>query len=201
MAAKTPAAFKFTIKASRELTHERQDNDTAFAKYLAALRPLIDQDKLGCILAQFPHSFHPTVPSSEYLKLLRERMGDLPVMVEFRNARWHHPRVYEFLRESNLGFCCVDEPKLRGLLPPVAELTSDIGYVRFHGRNAAKWWQHDEPHERYDYTYTDDELAEWVPKIRKLLEEASDVFVFCNNHWQSQAITTARQLRLLLEDG
>jgi uncharacterized protein YecE (DUF72 family) len=201
MAAKTPPEFKFTVKASRQLTHEREENSAEFSEFVAALQPLIDRGKLGCILAQFPHSFHPTIPSSEYLKLLRERMADLPVVVEFRNARWHHPRVYEFLRENDLGFCCVDEPKLWGLLPPVAELTSDIGYARFHGRNAAKWWKHDEPHERYDYTYSDDELVEWVPKIRKLLVNASDVFVFCNNHWESQAIATARQLRLLLDNG
>ncbi len=41
------------------------------------------------------------------------------------------------------GFCCVDEPQLPNLLPPLAAVTSKIGYVRFHGRNSAKWWQHE----------------------------------------------------------
>ncbi|GAI79724.1 unnamed protein product, partial [marine sediment metagenome] len=31
-----------------------------------------------------------------------------------------------------------------------------------------KWWQHEQAYERYDYSYTPEELSEWVPKIRKL---------------------------------
>ena len=33
-------------------------------------------------------------------------------------------------------------------------------------------WRHDEAWERYDYSYSDEELEEWVPKIRQLDEEA-----------------------------
>jgi len=103
------------------------------------------------------------------------------------------------LREQALGFCCVDEPRLKGLLPPIAEATSNVGYVRFHGRNAAKWWQHEQAYERYDYTYSKEELGEWTPKIQKLNQAAEIVFVFANNHYRAQGIDTARQLRLLLE--
>jgi len=35
-----------------------------------------------------------------------------------------------------------------------------------------KWWQHDEAWERHDYSYTDDELLKWLPKIRRLDQEA-----------------------------
>ena len=56
--------------------------------------------------------------TSDKFRTEHDSMGELRVVVEFRNARWHHPRVYEFLRENNLGFCCVDEPKVPGLLPP-----------------------------------------------------------------------------------
>ena len=52
----------------------------------------------------------------------------------------------------------------------VLAVTAPITYVRFHGRNAAKWWRHEHAHERYDYLYTEGELAEWVPKIRELAE-------------------------------
>jgi hypothetical protein len=30
-----------------------------------------------------------------------------------------------------------------------------------------KWWRHDEAWERYDYTYGDEELQEWIPKIHQ----------------------------------
>jgi len=198
MARKVPEGFLFTIKAPQELTHQREDNESAFVRFRRALVPLIQEGKFGCVLAQFPYSFHATSRNRDYLRLLRERLGGLPVVVEFRNARWLTPETFAFLREEGLGFCCVDEPRLKGLIPPIAEVTSTVAYVRFHGRNAAKWWRHEHPWERYDYTYSEEELREWVPKIRHLEEGAERVFLFANNHWRGQAIGTARQLKMLL---
>jgi len=120
------------------------------------------------------------------------------VVVEFRNMEWIKPQVFDLLRQLSLGFCCVDQPRLRGLIPPIAEVTGPVAYVRFHGRNAAKWWRHDEAWERYDYSYTTEELAEWVPRIKSLDEQAEQTFAFANNHWQGQAVDTARQLKMLL---
>ena len=199
MAAKVPADFVFTLKASGELTHQRTDNEAAFAQFVAALAPLIEAGKFGCVLAQFPYSFHATEANRDYLRFLREHLEDLPVVVEFRNAKWLTAENSALLRENHLGFCCVDEPRLKGLIPPVAEVTAETAYVRFHGRNAQKWWRHDEAWERYDYTYSDEELSEWVPKIKDLAGQAEKTFIFANNHWQGQAVGTARQLTMLLE--
>src|SRR5438874_5794878 len=38
----------------------------------------------------------------------------------------------------------LDEPRLPGLPPPTAEVTSQVSYVRFHGRNKEKWWRSEE---------------------------------------------------------
>ncbi len=198
MAKKTPEGFLFTVKANQGMTHEREGNKETFEKFRASLRPLLERDKFGCVLAQFPYSFHNNRENRDYLRLFRQRMGDLPVVVEFRSRGWISPDTFELLRELDLGFCCVDLPRLKGLIPPIAEVTSSIAYVRFHGRNAAKWWQHEQAWERYDYSYSEEELREWVPKIKELEEKAESVFVFANNHWRGQAITTARQLKMLL---
>lgn len=123
----------------------------------------------------------------------------MPVVVEFRNARWLREDVFGWLRSHGLGFCCVDEPPLPNLLPPIAEATSNIAYVRLHGRNKEKWWQHEHAYERYDYTYSPEELEEWLPKIRYLDSMAERTFVFANNHWQGQAVSTIRQLRMMLD--
>jgi len=200
LAAKTPDDFLFTLKAHQDMTHERGKENGVFTEFVESLEPLIDSGKFGCILAQFPSSFHPGGDSVDYLRMFRERLGTLPLVVEFRNRGWLSEQTFDFLRENGLGFCCVDEPRLKGLIPPVAEATSSIGYVRFHGRNAKKWWQHKEAWERYDYTYSEEELEEWVPKLRKLEENTDKTFVFANNHWQGQAVQTARQLRMLLPD-
>lgn len=194
MANKVPDAFVFTIKAAQEMTHARERNDEIFARFQNALAPLREQNKLGAVLAQFPHSFHADDTARDYIRWFREQLERLPVVIEFRNKEWLSPETFEFLRVHGLGFCAVDEP----FFPHVAEVTSDIAYVRFHGRNAQKWWQHEHAYERYDYTYTHQELLEWTPKIQQMNALAETTFVFANNHYRAQGIDTARQLKLLL---
>ena len=201
MADKTPPGFLFTVKAHQDMTHKRTDNTPVFEAFRLAMEPLQVVGKLGCVLAQFPFSFHATAENRGYLGEFAERMAPLPWVAEFRNREWLSAETFAGLRRLGVGFCCVDEPRLPGLIPPVAEATSEIAYVRFHGRNAARWWEHKEAYERYDYTYKAEELAEWVPKVRALQEKAKDVYLFANNHYQGQAVDTARQLILMLGEG
>ena len=199
MTEKTGEDFLFSIKANQQMTHQREDNAPVFKAFCQVLEPVITAGKLGCILAQFPYSFGFNPRNRDYLGLLKERLGALPVVIELRNADWLRNEVFNWLHQLDLGFCCVDEPQLPNLLPPLAEATSNIGYVRFHGRNSDKWWQHEQAYERYDYSYTPEELSEWVPKIQKLANVAEKTFIFANNHWRGQAVGTIRQLRLMLD--
>ncbi len=84
-------------------------------------------------------------------------------------------------------------------MPRVTVVTGATGYVRFHGRNSAKWWQHEHAYERYDYSYSAEELGEWLPRVRKLDSAAENTFVFANNHWRGQSVDTIRQLKLMLD--
>ncbi|MGD2177171.1 MAG: DUF72 domain-containing protein [Anaerolineae bacterium] len=197
--AKVPQDFLFSIKAYRGITHEREDPGAEMERFSTALAPLIDQGKLACVLAQFPHSFHANQANRDYLVRVREGLDDLPVVVEFRSREWISGRTFEELRALGFGFCCVDQPRFKSLVPPVAVATGPVAYVRFHGRNRAKWWRHAEAWERYDYSYSDAELEEWVPKIRKLDEEVPLTLIYMNNHWQGQAVSSARQLRNLMD--
>ncbi len=199
MADKVPEGFLFTVKAYKGITHERKEPEPQMKQFVAGLAPLIDAEKFACVLAQFPYSFHANPANRDYLKRVREGFGDLPVVVEFRSREWINERTFDELRELNFGFCCVDQPRFKNLVPPVAVATGPVAYARFHGRNHEKWWRHDEAWERYDYTYSDDELMEWVPKIRELDKESPLTLVYMNNHWQGQAVETARQLKLLME--
>jgi len=198
MAKKTPQGFVFAIKANRDMTHQREDNAEVFDRYLESLTPWIEEGRLGCVLAQFPTSFHNTAANQDYLRFFRERMGQVPTVIEFRHREWVTDEVLGLLRQLGLGFCCVDQPQFKTLIPPIAVATSDVAYVRFHGRNYQKWWHHKEAWERYDYSYDESELAPWVPKIEHLAEESQQTYVYANNHWEGQAVDTARQLRLLL---
>ncbi|MCH8093744.1 MAG: DUF72 domain-containing protein, partial [Chloroflexi bacterium] len=111
---------------------------------------------------------------------------------------WVKEATFALLESLDFGFCAVDEPRLRGLMPPVARASGPVSYVRFHGRNAQKWWKHDHAWERYDYTYSEQELEEWIPKIQDLDSEDALVLVYANNHFRGQSIDTIRKLREML---
>ena len=198
MAQKVPAHFRFTLKAHQMMTHERSASPEMFQEFCTALAPLQAAGKLGCVLAQFPTSFHYNDQNYAYLRSFRQRMGDIPTVVEFRHRSWVQNAVFQGLSDLELGFCCVDQPQLAVLIPPVAVATAPIGYIRLHGRNAAKWWQHEQAYEIYDYSYTQLELSEWIPKLQKLQQQAQQVYIFANNCYKSQSITTARHLKAML---
>jgi uncharacterized protein YecE (DUF72 family) len=198
MARKVPPDFSFVVKANREMTHAENLQPAPFAEFRHSLEPLLERGMLGCILAQFPWSFRRGDPQRDTLRRFRDLLPDLPLVVEFRNASWAQEEVAPFLQSLGMGFCCVDEPRLKGLMPPLAMATSPIGYVRFHGRNASKWWQHEQAYERYDYLYSEEELAPWAPKIQAIARETERTYVFFNNHYQGKAGQNARMLAQLL---
>ncbi|MBC7106398.1 MAG: DUF72 domain-containing protein, partial [Firmicutes bacterium] len=57
---------------------------------------------------------------------------------------------------------------------------------------------HTEAWERYDYEYSEEELAAWVPRIRRLAARAETVYIVFNNHPRGQAVSNTRVLRRLL---
>ncbi len=112
-----------------------------------------------------------------------------------------HPKLPDWLRERSLGYCAVDEPALPGLVPPVVHLTTDVGYVRFHGRNEATWWASGRGTgggDRYDYDYSERELNEWVLRIADLAAKAKQTYLFFNNCHAGQAARNARLMEELL---
>ena len=199
LAIKTGEGFLFSVKANQEMTHVRQQGADIFKAFTNILQPLVEAGKLGCVLAQFPYSFNCTAVNRDYLARCRDYLSGLPLVVEFRNAAWLNEDTLGWMRANNVGFCCVDEPQLPKLLPPVAEVTGDVAYIRFHGRNAARWWQHEEAWQRYDYTYKREELEEWLPRIAQVSKLARNTFIFANNHWKGQAVDTIRQVRSMLD--
>lgn len=195
MAGKAGSGMTFSVKAHADMTHRRENLQTAAPAFREAIRVLEDRQALGCVLAQFPYSFWNTKENREHLIRLREALTGVPVVVEFRNESWYTPAVFESLREHHLALCCVDEPDLPKLPPKVVEATSEIGYVRFHGRAAKTWWKHQEATERYDYLYADEELTEWVAKIRALAGQTRITFIFFNNHPRGKAPTNAYMMK------
>jgi uncharacterized protein YecE (DUF72 family) len=195
----TPDAFRFALKAHRSITHEITDSwDSDVDTFKEGIKPLVESGRLSAVLAQFPHGFAYTPESRTRLARLCERFAGLPLAVEFRRGEWQREQVFEGLRKRGVALASVDEPDLPGLLRPTTEATGPLGYVRFHGRNAKNWWTGDNA-SRYDYLYSRGELAEWVDRIRTIMEKVPVLLLFFNNHWRGNAAKNAREMRMLLE--
>lgn len=185
---RTPADFSFVVKAYKGITHDLGDDISATCRlFKEGIKPL--GPGMKALLFQFPYMFGPTDENIGYLKKLRDEFTGYESVIEFRNARWFEEKYYDLLRELSLGSCIVDEPKLKGLMPFVPELTSQTGYFRFHGRNR-RWFR--EPVDiRYDYLYTDKELRAFVAPIKDVAKKAKATFVFFNNCHAGKAVKNA----------
>jgi len=177
-----------------------------FGLFRAALEPLRSQEKLGVILLQFPPYFVANETNQAYIAEAVELLAPDPVAVEFRHVSWvtaeHLELTLDLLRSLGAAFVCVDEPRVSAcnVLPPLAEVTSDIAYVRFHGRNAATWnIRGGSAAERFRYLYSEEELREWVEPVRRLSQEASTTYLMFNNCYSDYAPRNARQMLSLLD--
>jgi len=209
LAKKTSEKFDFVVKAFRGMTHDPFDSrlekrpessevkDT-FGKFVYSMKPLMESNKLGAILLQFPVFFYPRSESKDYILQCREWLGNVPAVIEFRNRAWAKPETFAFLRENGLAYCIVDEPKLSRLMPFVEEITSSIGYLRLHGRNQN--WFNVPTSERYNYLYSDKELREFVDPIRRIRQKAQKGYVFFNNCHAGAAARNALQMKSFLSD-
>ncbi len=202
MAASTGDRFLFSIKGHKTLTHEGSLSTVGetSAAFLRGIQPIVDAGKLGMVLLQFPFGFRYTAENRTYVHALCGRFDSLPLGLEFRNRGWQRQAVYEGMRERRITLVNVDEPGLPGLPEPTSLITADTGYVRFHGRNKENWWKGDNV-TRYDYCYSDDELREWVPRVRAMAVQATLVMVVFNNHSKGQAVMNVRRIREMLRGG
>ncbi len=195
--------FMFTVKLHKKFTHERAgvtvEDEVIFKK---GIEPIYESGRLGCILMQFPWSFKYLPSSRRYLAELVEKFRDYPLALEVRNAAWDNDELYSFLEEKGVGFCNIDQPRLRGQIRPTERATSPVGYVRLHGRNLENWFKEDAGRdERYNYLYNMDELDPWVKRVKAIADQAENTYVVTNNHYRGQAVVNALQLQFLLRGG
>lgn len=201
MAKKVPDGFLFSVKVHHSVTHSQELDTGQQKEFIEALKPLQHNSLLGCILAQFPFSFKYNTNNLNYLKKVGDFFSKYNLAVEFRHNSWLNPIVMEAMSNLNMAFSNVDEPQLPGLIPPADTVTSRIGYIRFHGRNAKYWWNHQQAYQRYDYQYQNQELIEWLPRIKKIISLTDKVFIYFNNHYQAKAVKSALALSGLLQDA
>jgi uncharacterized protein YecE (DUF72 family) len=198
MLERTPSGFLIAVKAHQSMTHLRDGTAAeSTMRFREALAPMVESNRLAAVLLQFPFSFHYQVDNRRYLDRLCRDLEELPVAVEFRNAGWQRQSVISAFEERGLTLVSVDEPDLPRLPKPTEDVTAPLAYVRLHGRNAGNWWEGDST-SRYDYLYSEGELASWVDRIRRIMRKARTLVVAFNNHFRGQAVQNARLLKTLL---
>ena len=90
--------------------------------------------------------------------------------------------TFSYLRNNNLTYCAVIEPKL----PPRMDITtSKFAYIRFHGYGKEIW---------FDYLFNKSEIAEWAVKIRDVIDSAGKVGIYFNNHFSGYAVKNSLML-------
>jgi uncharacterized protein YecE (DUF72 family) len=222
-AAKTPAAFDFSLKLYQKFTHPRMFKEAALKTapgtegplldllaqvtqsdiddYRSGIEPLASAGKLGALLAQFPASFKDTAPSREYLAQLLRAFADYPVAVELRHSSWsdHIGETLSMLNSFNAAWVQIDEPKFRfsirqNYLPNI----TSFYYMRLHGRNAAQWWRHDKSEDRYNYLYSAAELREFADTAGAAETLVKKSYLYTNNHFSAKSVVNAVMLKAQL---
>jgi len=127
------------------------------------------------------------------------------VAVEFRHASWFRgpQRERTLALLESLGFVHVvcDEPQVgTGCVPPVVAVPNpELSVVRFHGRNREAWYARDiGASQRFRYLYREEELREWIPRVRQLAAAAREVHLLMNNCFRDYAVRNALQLARML---
>ena len=166
-----PDAFRFTLKASRRITHDSQlqqceDLLGAFDSRARTLGP-----KLGIMLFQLPPSFRKDVAVlRNFLHMLEP---DRRAAFEFRHKSWMSDDVFDLLRSRNVALCIADGEKVDTPLV----MTADHAYFRLR-----------------DEGYQPQDIDRWGDTIQECSAGLGDVFVYFKHEDKGKGPEFARLL-------
>ncbi len=162
-------------------------------------------DKLGAILLQLPPFVVAGDAQRREVARIIDRFAPARVAFEPRHRSWIQPDqlapTLELLGERDAAWVAVDAPDIEAAnaLPTVLECTSPaLGYIRLHGRNKHTWKSGKSVAEKYDYAYSQEEIAGWLDPALELARQAQEVAVVFNNNAKDYALRNAQQFRDLL---
>ncbi|MFL5544695.1 MAG: DUF72 domain-containing protein [Gemmatimonadaceae bacterium] len=195
--------FRFTAKLWKRFTHERTKAWTTAEvdQVRAGFDVMMDAEKLGAVLLQFPWSFKRTDENREWLGDVARTFSLYPLVVEVRHTSWLDPDFLVALEEEGLGFVNIDQPLYHNSIRPSARVTSHVGYVRVHGRNYKDWFRAKASvEERYNYLYKPEELEPWVERAQEIAAHpgTSEVYVITNNHYKGKAVANAVMMKSMV---
>ena len=207
---KTPADFNFAIKLWQKFTHPmkigRKSSEEQWQpvtqedidQFRSGIQPLAEVGKLGALLLQYPTGFHCSPENMEKVERTLQVFYDYPKVVELRHRSWdeNSPEIRALLEGNRASEVLIDEPKFASSIRQDSAPIGEIFYFRAHGRNAKTWWRPKESWERYDYSYSRDEIKKIAERIKGATRTAGvkKGFAIFNNHAPANAPANAIML-------
>jgi uncharacterized protein YecE (DUF72 family) len=151
----TPKNFKFTIKASQQITHRQRLKipSEALDYFVTTVAGL--GDRLGLVLYQLPPFFKADRQKLEVFLSVLPRGSR--AAFEFRHESWFTSDVFQTLRDHGAGLCVHDADDHTTPL----ELTADFTYVRLRRSE-----------------YSDAERKQWQQRIQAWAKDGIEVFAY-----------------------
>jgi uncharacterized protein YecE (DUF72 family) len=170
----TPAAFHFTLKSPKRITHDKRLVDVASSVERLAEAARALGEKLGPILFQLPPNMRKDLPRLD--DFLASLPAGLRATVEFRHESWFADDVYACLRSRQAALCIAESETVA--TPLVA--TTDWGYLRLRRED-----------------YDDAMVGAWGERIKT--QPWSQAYVFFKHEDTGKGPVAASRLRELME--
>lgn len=173
-AAKTPADFRFALKAPQRITHfaRLRDAGETLDYFIQTAQAL--GDRLGPVLFQLPPDLaRDDTLLSDFIAKINHRVQ---AAFEFRHSSWFAAPVLDAMRAGGAALCIAETEKLAS---PI-EATASHVYLRLRKEN-----------------YDEAALREWARQINHLARAANEVFIFFKH--EAAAPELAMRLQTLIE--
>jgi len=159
-AGQVPEHFRFSIKASRRITHmKRLRNAESETEYLFRTVETLGE-RLGVVFFQLPPFLAKDPERLDHFAAGVPKT--LRVAFQFKNPSWNDPEVVEVLRRHGIAWCITDEDNP----DPPFHVTAGFGYLRLrkeqYSQEELEAWSHRinaSPWDRAFVFFKDDEKA------------------------------------------
>jgi uncharacterized protein YecE (DUF72 family) len=187
---------KLTAEIEEALIHELVKSTT----------PLRDAQKFGAFLLQLSPAFSPRKHALTELEELLARLAPFGAAVELRNRNWttgeQLSATLRFFERHATALVLVDSPAVDHFTIMPSDLdavtTPRLAYLRLHGRDPEAYLRGKTVAERFNYDYSDEEIAELTKRAKKLGSKVEKVHVVFNNNALDYAPHAAARMRVAL---
>ena len=173
-----PSGFRFAIKASRFITHNKKllHPRKSSIKLFRAIEPIAEQ--VAAVLFQLPPWFG--ADADRLRKFLAKMPSDYRYAFEFRHDSWFCDEIYDVLHKAKAALCFWE---LKGKFSPL-EITDGFVYVRLHGPQT----------HAYRGSYPSQTLHRWKQRVQKWRQNRKDVLFYFDNDEKGYAPHDALRL-------